>query len=151
MLVSLRLPRGHRISADIDSPRSLGSRQDLLESHAILHDPELGCAQRWSQSPFCPQSRLELISFEISQFQQQVPGNIIPMQAFIITMADTTIDGAPAVSAKVVSLWQGIAEMSKTLGMFSGGPIANRFGRKSVILSGIIACLPDRNIVTDLR
>lgn len=52
------------------------------------------------------------------------------MQAFINTMADTTIDGAPAVSAKVVSYWQGFAEMSKALGMFLGGTFANRFGRK---------------------
>jgi MFS transporter, SP family, general alpha glucoside:H+ symporter len=52
------------------------------------------------------------------------------MQAFINDMADTTIDGAPAVSAKVVSYWQGFAEMSKTLGMFTGGTLANYFGRK---------------------
>jgi SP family general alpha glucoside:H+ symporter-like MFS transporter len=52
------------------------------------------------------------------------------MQAFINQMADTTIDGAPAVSAQVVSYWQGFAEMSKTLGMFTGGWFANRFGRK---------------------
>lgn len=66
----------------------------------------------------------------LSQFQQQVPGNIIPMQAFINTMADTTIDGQPAVSAKVISYWQGFAEITKTVGMFTGGPIADRFGRK---------------------
>jgi hypothetical protein len=64
------------------------------------------------------------------QFQQQVPGNIIPMQAFINQFADTTLNGKPEVSAKVVSFWQGFPEMSKTLGMFVGGPIADRFGRK---------------------
>lgn len=64
------------------------------------------------------------------QFQQQVPGNLIPMPAFIATMADTVIDGQPAVSAKVVSFWQGFPEMSKTLGMFTGGIFADRFGRK---------------------
>jgi SP family general alpha glucoside:H+ symporter-like MFS transporter len=52
------------------------------------------------------------------------------MQAFINQMADTTINGEPAISAKVVSYWQGFAEMSKTLGMFTGGYFANRFGRK---------------------
>lgn len=52
------------------------------------------------------------------------------MRAFINVMADTTIDGEPAISAKVVSFWQGFAEMSKTLGMFTGGYFANQFGRK---------------------
>lgn len=64
------------------------------------------------------------------KFQQQVPGNVIPMQAFIDQMADTTISGEPAISAKVVSYWQGFAEMAKMLGMFTGGYFANKFGRK---------------------
>jgi MFS transporter, SP family, general alpha glucoside:H+ symporter len=54
------------------------------------------------------------------------------MQAFINQMANTTVDGKPAISAAVVSYWQGFAEMSKTLGMFTGGYFANRFGRKYV-------------------
>ncbi|KAL6890046.1 general substrate transporter [Trichoderma evansii] len=74
-------------------------------------------------------------------FQQQIPGNVIPMQAFINQMADTTIDGAPAISAKVVSYWQGFAEMSKTLGMFTGGYFANRFGRKPAMLGAIVVLL----------
>ncbi|KNB14800.1 hypothetical protein FOXG_21209 [Fusarium oxysporum f. sp. lycopersici 4287] len=65
-------------------------------------------------------------------FQQQIPGNVIPMQAFINTMADTTINGKPAVSARVVSYWQGFAEMSKTLGMFTGGYFADRLGRNAI-------------------
>lgn len=52
------------------------------------------------------------------------------MQAFINDMADTTINGEPAISARVVSFWQGFAEMSKTLGMFTGGFFADRIGRK---------------------
>lgn len=52
------------------------------------------------------------------------------MQAFINTMADTTVNGEPAISATVVSYWQGFAEMSKTLGMFTGGALADRLGRK---------------------
>lgn len=63
-------------------------------------------------------------------FQQQIPGNVLPMQAFINQMADTTVDGQPAISAKVISYFQGFAEMSKTLGMFTGGFFANKFGRK---------------------
>ncbi|GFZ43406.1 hypothetical protein JCM24511_01126 [Saitozyma sp. JCM 24511] len=74
-------------------------------------------------------------------FQQQIPGNVIPMQAFINQMADTTIDGAPAVSAQVVSYWQGFAEMSKTLGMFTGGWFANRFGRKPAMMGAIVVLL----------
>lgn len=53
------------------------------------------------------------------------------MQAFINQMYDTHgVDGEPIVSAKVVSYWQGFAEMSKTVGMFAGGWFADRFGRK---------------------
>lgn len=52
------------------------------------------------------------------------------MQAFINQMADTKIAGEPAISAKVVSYWQGFAEMAKMVGMFTGGYFANKFGRK---------------------
>ncbi|KAM5363636.1 hypothetical protein ACJZ2D_011920 [Fusarium nematophilum] len=74
-------------------------------------------------------------------FQQQVPGNVIPMQSFINQMADTTIDGEPAISAKVVSYWQGFAEMAKTLGMFAGGYFADRFGRKRTMLGAVLLLL----------
>lgn len=40
------------------------------------------------------------------QFQQQVPGNIIPLPAFVRQMADTIVDGEPAISARTVSFWQ---------------------------------------------
>lgn len=65
------------------------------------------------------------------------------MQPFINQMADITIDGMPAISAKIISYWQGFAEMTKTAGMFSGGWFADRFGRKSVL----VLCL--RGIRTD--
>jgi hypothetical protein len=39
------------------------------------------------------------------------------MKAFVKQMANTVIDGEPAVSATVISYWQGFAEMSKTVGM----------------------------------
>ncbi|WVQ67599.1 uncharacterized protein L199_005802 [Kwoniella botswanensis] len=85
-------------------------------------------------------------------FQQQVPGNIIALPAFIATMGDTVINGQPANSAKVVSYWQGFAEMSKTLGMFAGGTIMDRFGRKKamivslvVLLAGSVAEIASRN------
>ena len=66
------------------------------------------------------------------QFQQQVPGNIIPLPAFVKQMANTVIDGEPAVSARVVSFWQGFAEMAKMTGMFMSYFFADRIGRKYV-------------------
>ncbi len=66
----------------------------------------------------------------LTQFQQQVPGNVIPMEPFVRQMADTTINGVPAVSARVISYWQGFAEMSKTLGMFAAGLAMDRLGRR---------------------
>ncbi|KXJ90287.1 general substrate transporter [Microdochium bolleyi] len=74
-------------------------------------------------------------------FQQQVPGNVIPMPAFIRDMADTTLNGQPAVSARIVSFWQGFAEMAKTLGMFTGGWVADRLGRKRAMLLAVVILL----------
>jgi MFS family permease len=74
-------------------------------------------------------------------FQQQIPGNVIPMPAFIKDMADTVIDGEPAISAKVVSFWQGFAEMTKTLGMFTGGWFADRLGRRYAMYGAILILL----------
>jgi SP family general alpha glucoside:H+ symporter-like MFS transporter len=45
-------------------------------------------------------------------------------------MANTIIDGKPAISAQVISFWQGFAEVAKTVGMFTGGTFADRLGRK---------------------
>lgn len=60
------------------------------------------------------------------------------MPAFIRTMADTTVDGEPAVSARIVSFWQGFAEMTKTIGMFAGGWCADRLGRKGAMILSIV-------------
>ncbi|EGP90105.1 unnamed protein product [Zymoseptoria tritici ST99CH_1A5] len=74
-------------------------------------------------------------------FQQQVPGNIIPLPAFVEQMADTVVDGAPAVSAQTVSFWQGFAEMSKMVGMFAGGYFADKLGRKKAMMGAIAVLL----------
>ncbi|KAJ1324624.1 MFS transporter SP family general alpha glucoside:H+ symporter [Microdochium nivale] len=75
-------------------------------------------------------------------FQQQVPGNVIPLPAFVNTMADIVDkNGNPAVSARTVSLWQGLAEMTKTLGMFAGGWVADRIGRKYAMVASIVVLL----------
>jgi hypothetical protein len=103
----------------------MASIPGVLEGDFILYDPQLGRAQRWSKRAF-----VWSLLGSLEQFQQQVPGNIIPMQAFVNQFADTMVDGKPAVGAKVISFWQGFAEMTKTLGMFAGGPIADRIGRK---------------------
>ncbi|KAI5360129.1 Putative major facilitator, sugar transporter, major facilitator superfamily [Septoria linicola] len=85
-------------------------------------------------------------------FQQQVPGNIIPLPAFVRQMADTMVDGEPAVSARTVSFWQGFAEMSKMVGMFTAGYFADKFGRKkamcgaiAILLGGSIAEIASHN------
>ena len=63
------------------------------------------------------------------------------MPAFIQDMADITVNGKPAISAKTVSFWQGFAEMSKTLGMFTGGWFADRLGRKGAMIGAVIVLL----------
>lgn len=50
-------------------------------------------------------------------------------------------NGNPAVSARTVSLWQGLAEMTKTLGMFAGGWVADRIGRKYAMVASIVVLL----------
>lgn len=64
------------------------------------------------------------------QFQQQMPGNVLPMQPFINTMHDTVIDGVPTISSQVVSFWQGFGEMAKMAGQASGVLFSDRIGRK---------------------
>jgi hypothetical protein len=110
----------------------MGGGQSLLEDYHLLLDPELGSPQRWGKYTSVQTSKARA-DVRALQFQQQVPGNVIPMQAFINQMADTTLDGEPAISAKVISYWQGFAEMSKTLGMFTAGYFADRFGRKYIV------------------
>jgi hypothetical protein len=122
-----------RIRADprLDSRRTSRLCQVVLEGHHLLLHPALGGFERWCELRLCGRRNCqEKLTVVDRQFQQQIPGNIIPLPAFIRTMADTVIDGEPAISAKVVSYWQGFAEMSKTLGMFTGGTFADRFGRK---------------------
>ena len=104
----------------------MADHKGLLESCTVLRISAMVRYERWGVSPHVPVR----YSLTPRQFQQQVPGNIIPLPAFVRQMADTTIDGAPAVSAKVISFWQGFAEMAKTLGMFTGGTLMNYFGRK---------------------
>jgi len=106
---------------------------DIVESHHLLlpNSAELGrldiAKTFWRAILFCAVLNWAALN---DGFQQQVPGNIIPLPAFVATMANTVIDGQPAISATVISFWQGFAEMSKTAGMFAGGTIADRFGRK---------------------
>lgn len=66
----------------------------------------------------------------LQQFQQQIPGNVMPMPAFVKQMANTVIDGQPAISAQVISYFQGFAEMSKMFGYGLGGLLSDLFGRK---------------------
>jgi MFS family permease len=56
-------------------------------------------------------------------------------------MADTIVDGEPAISARTVSYWQGFAEMSKTLGMFTGGYFADKLGRKKAMMGATFILL----------
>lgn len=65
------------------------------------------------------------------QFQQQIPGGILPLQAFLNEMGNTVAaDGQPALTATAVSVIQGVAEIGKTTGLFIGGYFADKFGRK---------------------
>jgi hypothetical protein len=97
-----------------------------LESFAILQLSAMVRSERWGT--VC----LFKVGYSLirRQFQQQVPGNILPLPAFIRQMADTTINGEPAISARTISFFQGFAEISKTIGMFAGGTLMDKVGRK---------------------
>jgi hypothetical protein len=60
----------------------------------------------------------------------QLPGNMLPLPAFVKTMADTTINGQPAISGRTVSFLGGFPAMVQIIGQLSGGPISNAIGRK---------------------
>lgn len=47
-------------------------------------------------------------------------------------MADTTIDGRPAIAGLTVSFLSGFPAMAQIFGQFLGGPLSNRIGRKCV-------------------
>ncbi|THY28640.1 MFS general substrate transporter [Aureobasidium pullulans] len=114
------------------------SRGEILETRYAGFGRWLTVKTFWKAMLFCLVLNWAALN---DGFQQQVPGNVIPMQAFINQMYDTRIDGKPAVSAKVVSYWQGFAEMSKTVGMFAGGWFADRFGRKKAMIGAIVILL----------
>ena len=56
------------------------------------------------------------------------------MDPFVKQMADTVIDGEPALSAKVVSFFQGFGEIARMTGYLAGGFVSDRLGRKYVCL-----------------
>ncbi|KAL1858280.1 hypothetical protein VTK73DRAFT_7864 [Phialemonium thermophilum] len=64
-------------------------------------------------------------------FQQQLPGNVIPMPAFVKTMADTVVDGEPTISARVISFWGGFGTIAQLVGQAVGGPMSDRLGRRT--------------------
>ena len=66
----------------------------------------------------------------IMQFQGQLPGNVLPLPAFVQTMANTEINGRPAIAGLTVSFLSGFPAMAQIFGQFIGGPLSNRIGRK---------------------
>ena len=54
-------------------------------------------------------------------------------------MADSTINGRPAISGLTVSFLGGFPAMAQIFGQFAGGPLSNRIGRKWVMPSRPIA------------
>ncbi|RSH93493.1 hypothetical protein EHS25_007849 [Saitozyma podzolica] len=67
-------------------------------------------------------------------FQQQLPGNVIPLPGFVATMADTVVDGVPTISAKVLSFWGGFGTIAQLCGQAMGGPLSDRIGRKNTMI-----------------
>ena len=52
------------------------------------------------------------------------------MDPFVKQMANTSVDGEPAISSQVISYLQGFAETAKMAGYGIGGILSDRFGRK---------------------
>jgi hypothetical protein len=93
----------------------------------LCDDRQLGSIERWSEFSV---DEVGVRPADMSQFQQQMPGNVLPMQPFIDTMHDTVINGVPTISSQVVSFWQGFGEMAKMAGQASGVLFSDRIGRK---------------------
>ncbi|KAE8538162.1 hypothetical protein D1P53_005500 [Cryptococcus gattii VGV] len=119
-------------------------KSDYAVEH-IDHVPEAGTSQVPLETKFANLTRIEIFRYFWRAilfcvigcwgglndgFQGQLPGNILPLPAFVKNMADTTINGAPAISGTTVSFLGGFPAMVQIFGQLSGGPISNHIGRK---------------------
>ncbi|WRT69060.1 uncharacterized protein IL334_006043 [Kwoniella shivajii] len=114
------------------------AQNELLETRYSTLNRVQSVRAFWKAILFCT---ILLWSALNDGFQQQVPGNILSLPAFVAQLGDTVVNGQRSESAKVVSYWQGFAEMSKTLGMFAGGTLMDRFGRKPAMITALVILL----------
>ncbi|RXK38057.1 hypothetical protein M231_04616 [Tremella mesenterica] len=104
--------------------------QEILETRFVSEIRLKTMRKFWKPLLFCMMVNWAALN---DGFQNQLPGNIIANSGFIHTMANTVVDGSPAISSNVISLWGGIGAVAQTIGQAVGATSSDYIGRKGAM------------------